>query len=114
MTGADGAPTQLTFIGGGVTVTEKASCDWLFDLSLVVQVTSVVPIGNTLPAAGAQVTGVARSTWSIAVKVGYVTAAPSELVACTVTVETGRSTAPCVSATVSVTDPLPTAHAPVN
>jgi hypothetical protein len=52
-------------------------------LSVALQVTVVVPTGNTVPDAFEQVTGREPSTRSVAV-VAYVTVAPDELVAGTV------------------------------
>src|SRR5882762_10417485 len=81
----------------GRTSTSKVAVAVLPALSLALQLTVVVPIGNRLPDAGVQVTGTSPSTVSVAEAV-KVTTAPAGLVASTViapgTVRVGGSVSP--------------------
>jgi len=52
-TGELGVPAQATVTGGGVMVTENVVCDWLFEWSVAVHVTVVLPMGTT-PRRGTQ------------------------------------------------------------
>src|SRR5438309_2163823 len=85
------------------TVTRKvAGCEALWDASVAVQVTVVVPSGNVEPDADEHITTGAASTASVAVGCAYVTTAPAALVASTVTSEgTPWRTGGVVSTTVT-------------
>ena len=72
--GTAGSPGSTC--GARVISTENDALAWLPLASVAVQVTGVVPMGNTLPLAGAHATAAAGSTMSVAVGIGYVNVAP--------------------------------------